>query len=194
MSVPAGAVAKRAVVIVGSSGAHDALGELLPALKLPADTTAIVLVHLPETGDACWPASLRRMTTQPVEEARDCAPASGGVLYAAPAGYHLLVECDGRFALSLEPRVRYVRPAADVLLPAAADCWGPALLAVVLSGANDDGAHGVTRVRERGGTIIVQSPEDADFPTMPRAALERIDADRVSDRWQLALEISAWMQ
>lgn len=187
------AAARNAVVLAGSSGAIAALGRILPKLPARADTAFIVLMHLPEHDPGTWPEGLRRRSAMPVAEAADRAPAVGGCLHAAPAGYHLLVEADGTFALSLDARESYVRPSADVLLDSAADCWRERLCAVMLSGANDDGAHALPRVHGRGGYIVVQDPGDAAFSAMPEAAIATLAANRVVTADQIAGEVIAWL-
>lgn len=185
--------ARNAVVLAGSSGAIAALGRILPKLPVRADTAFIVLMHLPEHDPGTWPEGLRRRSPVPVVEAADRAPASGRHLHAAPAGYHLLVEADGTFALSLDARESYVRPSADVLLDSAADCWRERLCAVILSGANGDGARALPRVHSHGGHIIVQEPEDAAFRAMPEAAIATVAVDRVVAADRIAGEVIAWL-
>lgn len=75
--------------------------------------------------------------------------------------------------------MRFVRPSVDVLFAAAADVYAESLLAVVLTGANDDGADGLVQVRQRGGYALVQDPNEAEAPQMPLAALTRAGADEV---------------
>lgn len=185
--------APRALVIVGSSGAYAALADLLPQLAVPDDVAVILLLHLPERGMPEGFSSIARLCTIPVEEAAERAPARGGVLHVAPPGYHLLVERDGCFSYSLHARERYVRPAADALLGSAADCWGPRLCACILSGANDDGANGMLAVHDRGGFSLAQAPSEAQFPKMPRAAIDAGGVQQVAMVRELRRELNQWM-
>lgn len=185
--------AARALVIAGSSGAYEALAEFLPQLAAPADVAAILLLHVPERGMPEGFSSFERLCKNPVVEAAERAPVLGGVLHLAPPGYHLLVERDGCFSYSLHERERYVRPAADALLGSAADCWGPRLCACILSGANDDGAHGMLAVRSRGGLSLAQAPCEAQFPSMPRAAIDAGGVQRVVTVPELAQALKQWM-
>jgi two-component system chemotaxis response regulator CheB len=114
-----------------------------------------------------------------VREAGDKDTIERGRVYVAPPDYHLLVEGDG-FALSVDEQVQYSRPSIDVLFDTAADVYGDRLIGVVLTGANEDGAYGLTRVKRRGGVTIVQDPETAEKRTMPDAAIATGAADRVA--------------
>jgi two-component system chemotaxis response regulator CheB len=87
------------------------------------------------------------------------------------------VENDRHFALSVDEHVRYSRPSIDVMFGSATDVYGAGLIGVVLTGANSDGAEGLARIRRRGGVAVVQTPEGAEAPTMPRAALDKAGAD-----------------
>jgi two-component system, chemotaxis family, protein-glutamate methylesterase/glutaminase len=111
-------------------------------------------------------------------EAGDKDAIEPGRVYLAPADYHLLVEPDG-FALSTEGPVRYSRPSIDVLLESAADTYGERMVGVILTGANDDGARGLARVKRHGGLTIVQDPETAEKRSMPAAAIATGAADQV---------------
>lgn len=113
-----------------------------------------------------------------VREAGDKDPIEPGSVYLAPPDYHLLVEPDG-FALSVEGMVQYSRPSIDVLFDSAADIYGPGLIGVILTGANSDGAYGLSRVRRRGGVTIVQDPDTAEKRDMPEAAIATGAADEV---------------
>jgi two-component system chemotaxis response regulator CheB len=106
-------------------------------------------------------------------EPDDKEPLKPRHVYLAASDYHLLVE-RGSLALSLEGRVQFSRPSIDVLFETAADAYGPEVVAVVLTGANDDGARGAARVRQAGGVVIVEDPASAERPEMPRAALAAV--------------------
>lgn len=170
------APARRAVMVGCSAGGLSALHELLrglPVLPVPI----ILLCHSGSEDMQMFCELLQRSTAMPVAEAEERSQPLPGRVYVAPSGYHLLIEKDGRFALNIDPRVEYSRPSIDVLFESGADAWGPGLVAVLLTGANADGARGAARVREAGGVVIVEDPETAAMPAMPLAALEHAGAD-----------------
>jgi two-component system chemotaxis response regulator CheB len=92
-------------------------------------------------------------------------------VYLAPSDYHLLVEADRTLALSTDELVHHSRPSIDVLLESCADAFGPAVVGMVLTGANEDGAVGLKAIAEAGGLVMVEAPESAFAATMPAAAL-----------------------
>ena len=102
-----------------------------------------------------------------------------GFVYFAPPNYHLLIETDHTFGLSIDPKVNYSRPSIDVLFESAANVYGPRLIAILLTGANNDGAKGLRLIKEKGGLVIVQDPRSAEFPFMPEAALQAVKPDFV---------------
>lgn len=173
------AVRIAAVALGGSAGGFKALAGILS--RLPAGYPAALLVALhmhPEQTDGHlqWMARHSRL---PVKEADDKEAALPGMVYLAPPNYHLLVEPDRSLALSVDRKVQFARPSIDVLFTSAADAYGPELAGVVLTGANSDGAQGLRHIKERGGLAVVQDPDDAEHPDMPRAALAAASPDYV---------------
>ncbi|HYF19419.1 MAG TPA: chemotaxis protein CheB [Ramlibacter sp.] len=163
--------ATEAVVIGASAGGIDALFTLFDDLPAPARAPLMVVLHLPDDHESRLVEIFAARLRFPVEEARPGAPAAPGRLYLAPAGYHLLVEPDRTFALSCDAPVLFSRPSIDVLMESCADAYGAALLGLVLTGANEDGARGLAAVAAAGGEAAVQDPETAAHAAMPRAAL-----------------------
>jgi two-component system chemotaxis response regulator CheB len=165
------------VVIGCSAGGLRALHSVLSSLHATLSVPVIVVFHngIEETEMLC--DLLRRKSALPVEEAREREVPRPGCVYIAPSGYHLLVEASQRFALSVDAKVCHVRPAIDVLFESAARVWRTGLLAVIMTGANADGAAGLRVVRHCGGTAIVQDPADAESPVMPESALQQAGAD-----------------
>mgnify|MGYP006147876351 CR=1 FL=1 len=103
----------------------------------------------------------------------------GGVVYVAPAGYHLSIETERSFSLSREEPRHFSRPSIDILFESAADAYGTGLLAILLTGANHDGARGLAHVKQQGGTTVVQDPTEARVAVMPRAALALHTPDHI---------------
>jgi two-component system chemotaxis response regulator CheB len=168
------------LVVMGASwGGLTALERILGALPGDFRTPVAIAQHRsPDGGSEGLARLLAGHCALPVVDADDKQPVEAGRVYLAPPDYHLLVEPDG-FALSMDEAVLYSRPSIDVLFESAADVYRDRLIAVVLTGANEDGAHGIATVKRLGGYAIVQNPVEAERPEMPRAALSAVDPDRV---------------
>ncbi|HEX4872905.1 MAG TPA: chemotaxis protein CheB [Nevskiaceae bacterium] len=169
----------RLIALCASTGGIEALRRLLGALPAQTRTPLVVIQHRADDDLQLLPRVLGATCALPLADAEPLEPLRPGRVYLAPAGYHLLLDRGPRLALSADEKVCNVRPSADVFLESAADVLGPGLLAVILTGANEDGAAGLHRVRARGGLAWVQDPATAEAPEMPAAALERAGADRI---------------
>lgn len=166
-----------AIVLGGSAGGMEALRTVLGVL--PADFSIPILVvnHLHPSDGGLFVEHLGAGLALPVCEVFDKQRIEPAHVYVAPADYHLLVERDGTMALSTDAKVNWARPSVDVLFESAARVWTDALVCVVLSGANNDGAEGARLVKSLGGLAIAQDPATAEQPVMPRAAIDRAGID-----------------
>jgi two-component system chemotaxis response regulator CheB len=169
----------RAVAIGGSAGGPQALVSALAALSPDFALPILVVQHLHFTDAGRFAEHLGRLVPLPVIEPCDKEPIKGGTVYTAPANYHMLVERDGTISLSVDAKVNWSRPSMDVLFESAARVWGSGLVAVVLSGANRDGARGLAAVRRAGGMTLAQDPGTADCPIMPQASIDAGVVDEV---------------
>jgi len=175
-----------AIAVGASAGAVEALGVLLPALPLELNVPVIVVVHVPPNRPSLMAELFAPRCALDVREAEDKQTIAPGTIWFAPPGYHLLVERDRSFALSIDEPVNFSRPAIDVLFSSAADTYRDRLLALILTGANQDGAAGAADVRAAGGLVAVQDPETAHAATMPALCIERAQPDFVGTLPQLA--------
>ena len=167
------------VAIGASAGGIDALFTMLKDLPAPYPVPVVTVLHLPEGHESQLAEVFGRRLNRPVQEAQAHAPIEPGVFYFAPPGYHLLVDNDRTFSLSCDPPVFYSRPSIDVLLESVADAYGERAVAIVLTGANSDGAQGLLRVKQAGGLALVQDPAEAAYPAMPQAAIDAAGPDYV---------------
>jgi two-component system, chemotaxis family, protein-glutamate methylesterase/glutaminase len=189
--MPQGTPAPRALVVVGgSAGGVEALRELVAGLPADLPAAVLVVVHVPPTGKSALPVILSRRGPLPARHAEDGAELRAGEVLVAPPDHHLVV-IDGRVGLTRGPQENGHRPAVDVLFRSAARSWGPRVVAVVLSGALDDGAAGVVAVKHRGGRCMVQA--DALFDGMPTAASRAHDPDAELPVAEIPGRLTAWL-
>lgn len=167
------------VVIGGSAGATAALIQLLPVFPADYPWPIAVVQHLHPLQDGYFVERFAHKCALTIKEADDKEPIKAGYVYFAPPNYHLLIEDDKTFSLSIDEKVNYSRPSIDVLFESAADVYAPWLVGVILTGANNDGAQGLRRIKEKGGLVIAQDPTTAESPYMPRAAIEATAVDHI---------------
>jgi two-component system chemotaxis response regulator CheB len=160
-----------AVVIGASAGGVEALSVLLPAVRGGIRAAILIVVHLPRGRDSLLPKIFAPLSAVAVKEAEDKEAIAPGTIYFAPPDYHLLVDEGPHLSLSCDEAVNWSRPSIDVLFASAADVYRQRLLAIVLTGGNQDGAEGLQAVRRAGGLTVVQDPASALCQTMPSEAL-----------------------
>jgi two-component system, chemotaxis family, protein-glutamate methylesterase/glutaminase len=170
VSEPSGARPERVVALAASAGGVEALRRVVS--DLPADFPAAVCIvlHISATSRSMLAPILDRGGPLPAVVAYDGAPLRPGLIYVAPADQHLLIGRDA-IELSRGPKENGVRPAADPMFRSLAAAWGESGVAVVLSGALDDGSAGAAAVSAAGGVVIVQDPGDALVRGMPESAI-----------------------
>ena len=168
-----------AVVVGLSAGGLNALKVLLPFIPVDFTMPMVIVQHLHPQQNRSYLESLAESCSLPVREAEEKEAVRPGIVYFAPPNYHLLIEMDRTFSLSIDPKVNFSRPSIDVLFETAAEAYGQRLIGMILTGASRDGAAGLRRIKENGGIAIVQDPATAEFPAMPSAALGETQVDHV---------------
>jgi two-component system chemotaxis response regulator CheB len=170
-------VAKKDIVVVGASaGGMEALQQLVRHLAADLDAALFVVWHTSPSVRSILPELLSKAGPLPAAFAVDREPVRSGKIYVAPPDHHMLLE-DGFVRIARGPKENRFRPALDPLFRSAAYVYGPRTIGVVLTGALDDGTAGLWTIKLRGGTAIVQDPEEALISSMPRNALEAVDVD-----------------
>lgn len=160
-----------AIVIGTSAGGLHTLTMLLEALPRNFSVPMIIVQHRSKEERTLLEEVLSQKCEIRIRQAEEKEKIEKGIVYFAPPDYHLLVEKDYSFSLTFDERVNYSRPSIDVLFETAAFAYNNKLVAIILTGANHDGAKGIRRVRKNGGTTIAQDPSEALYPAMPRAAI-----------------------
>jgi len=167
----------KAVVMGVSTGGVKALKYIFE--NLPADFPLPILVvsHILPEADNGLATLLDSVSALNVKEADEGEPLCSGTVYLAPPNYHLLVDSANSLELSVDPPVNFARPSVDVLFESASLVFGSSLVAVIMTGAGNDGSQGVMAVKGAGGVVIVQNPEDAEMDGMPKSALNAVEPD-----------------
>ncbi|HEY6348401.1 MAG TPA: chemotaxis protein CheB [Candidatus Angelobacter sp.] len=166
------------VVIGGSAGAVEAMQVVVSSLPAGLPAAVFMVLHVPSDSPSMLPQILGRAGPLPVKHAEDGELVRPGQIFIAPPDRHLTLN-DGVIRVIRGPRENRHRPAIDPLFRSAAKVYESRVIGVILSGHLDDGAAGLNAIHLRGGVVIVQDPEDAIAPQMPRAALQYGGVDYV---------------
>lgn len=166
------------IAIGASAGGVEALQAVVAGLPVDLPAVVLVVLHIPRQAPSALPGILDRAGPLPAVAARHGIPARPGTIYVAPADHHLLIH-DGHLELSVGPTENGHRPAIDPLFRSVAVAFGVGAIGVVLSGARDDGAAGLTEIVKRGGQAVVQDPNEALHRSMPASALEHVTTAHV---------------
>jgi len=181
-----------AVVIGASAGGVEVLSVLLAMIPADCRVSFFIVIHIPRERPSLLPELFAARCALPVREAEDKEPVQPGTVYFAPPDYHMLIDRGPALALSGDEPVHFSRPSIDVLFDSAADIYGERLMGLILTGANQDGAEGLAAVGRAGGRTVVQEPDSAAVPFLPRAALEAGPVDAVLSTEQLRALFATW--
>ena len=168
------------VICIGASwGGLNAVGQVLSDLPAAVDVPIVVAQHRSaDAQDGALAELLSGQSRRRVLDAEDKMRLEPSHVYIAPPDYHLLVE-RGSLALNVDERIQFARPSIDVLFESAADAYGPRVIGIILTGANEDGAHGLRRIKDSGGVAVIQDPAGATRRAMPDAAIAATVADAI---------------
>jgi two-component system, chemotaxis family, protein-glutamate methylesterase/glutaminase len=177
------------LVIGGSAGSLEVIMQLLPGLDRRNGLAVVIVLHR-KSNESVLVDLLSDITLWTVKEVEEKDSIEPGVIYLAPADYHLLIEKDWTFSLDFSEKVNYSRPSIDVTFESAADVFGPALVCLLLSGANADGTAGMRLVKKMGGLALVQDPLDAAVSYMPQQAIDSMKVDKIVKAAEMAVLIN----
>lgn len=169
----------RLIVVGASFGGLDAIRTLLHGLPPEMTVPIAVTLHIGTHSISNFIRKLNNESSFVVREAEDKVFMKSKTVYFAPPNYHLMVEKDFTLNLSADEKVNYSRPSIDVLFETAAWAFGPGVIGILLTGANDDGAAGLKAIHDNGGTAIVQDPTTAVSGIMPQAAINLFKPDYI---------------
>jgi two-component system chemotaxis response regulator CheB len=165
-----------ALIVIGASTGGVAALQTLASKLTPNIPAAILIVLHIGRRRSLLPEILQQTGPLPASHATNVTPLRAGHIHVAPPDHHLNV-VDGAMVLTCGPRENWTRPAIDPLFRTAARAQGRRVIGVILTGSLNDGSAGLRKVRDQGGTAVIQHPSDASSPMMPMSALRHAGAD-----------------
>ncbi|HVA29559.1 MAG TPA: chemotaxis protein CheB [Candidatus Baltobacteraceae bacterium] len=179
---------KRLVVVGSSAGGIEALSTLLGSLSSDFPAPVVIAQHLDPRVTSSLPSILAKRTSMSVVSVTDHQALHPGTAYLVPANKHVEIE-DGHVSVRSDGAAR-PKPSVDLLFSSAARAYGDRLIAVVLTGMGNDGTAGVRTVKDNGGTVVIEDPATATFPSMPASLpASMVDVIASIDRVGKELEI-----
>lgn len=182
------------VVVASSAGGPEALRQFFSSLPPNLPIGGAIVQHMAPGFTRMLSENLNQISHYWVREARNGDLISQGEFLVAPGGYHLSFTVHGVVQLLDAPRVKSVKPAADITFSSLAPLYRKRLAAVVLTGLGEDGLDGARVVRTHGGAILAQSRESSFAYFMPKAVIEADLADHIGSPVDLSLRIAALAQ
>ena len=184
-------VRKAKVVLIGcSAGGFTLVYDIVSKLPRNFPLPVIVVIHRSRKHKSSIEEILNSKSKLMVKVAADKDQLKRGNVYFAPSDYHLLLEPDESLTLDCSEPILYSRPSIDVTFQSVADVYHDNVIAILLSGANADGADGICYIHEKKGFTVVQHPDSAEVRTMPEAAINKWSADLILSN----LEIFSFME
>ncbi|HKL38610.1 MAG TPA: chemotaxis protein CheB [Bacteroidales bacterium] len=175
----------KAVIIGGSAGSFRVITRILNALPKHYPVPVLLNLHRLKHVRSGFVEALSIKSGIPVVEPYDKDSVKPGIAYLAPSNYHMYIELNKKIALSTEEAVNHSRPSIDLSFETAAHTYNKSLLGIILSGANKDGAWGLKKIKDAGGTVIVQDPKECEVATMTETALKMTEADYIYSTQQI---------
>ena len=168
-----------AIVIGVSSGGPNALRYIFSALPADFSIPIIIVQHIGPRSDSPWIKLANAKSNLPLKEADEKERIEKGNVYIAPPNYHLMIERNKTFSITIDERVNFARPSIDVLFESAAEAYANKLIGVILTGSSADGTAGLKKIKEYGGLTIAQHPETAESAFMPASAIAAVQMDYI---------------
>ncbi len=185
----------KVVVIGASTGGPRALQTVVSQLSASLPATFLIVQHMPVGFTRSLAERLNAVSELAVKEAEPGDTLENGRALVAPGGFHMVLDSNGQIALNQNPSVHGVRPAIDVTLLSAAEKFGSAMIAVILTGMGKDGTNGAALVHSMGGKVIAEDESTCVVWGMPRSVWEAGVADEVRPLNDVAMAIEravAW--
>ncbi len=181
------------VVVIGvSAGGMSALENIFSKLDRNCCLAFIVVQHVSPDSDDFLAKYLNEKSKLIVKQADEKETIQEGRVYLAPPNYHLLIEEDKTFSLTVDKKINHARPSIDLMFETAAYVYESSLIGIILTGANSDGSQGMKSIKTAGGLTLVQDPETAEMPMMPTEAIRAVEVDHVLSLGEIAVFLNRY--
>ena len=158
------------VGIGASAGGLGALMQFFEHMPVGNGMAFVVILHLSPNHESSAAEIFQRATTMPVIQVDAVTAIEADHVYVIPPSHDLTMN-DGHLQLSEPTRISGRHVAIDLFFRTLAQVHKERAIAIVMSGTGTDGAAGLARVKEQGGITLAQTPEDAEYDGMPKAAI-----------------------
>ncbi|HIE16212.1 MAG TPA: chemotaxis protein CheB [Bacteroidales bacterium] len=180
----------KALIIGGSAGSFKPVNNILKELPKNISIPVFLILHRLKHVRSGFVEALSLKSAIPVLEPFDKQRYQKGIAYLSPSNYHMYFDFGNKILLSTEEQVNHSRPSIDLSFMSAGYLFGNKLLAVILSGANTDGAKGMKVIQEFGGTTIVQNPDDCLIDTMTKGTINKIEPNYILNSDKIPIKIN----
>jgi two-component system chemotaxis response regulator CheB len=168
------------IAVAASTGGPAAIQHLVRMLPQELTTPIVIVQHMPPGFTRLFAERLERLSHYSTVEAADGDVIRRRTIYVAPGGMQTRIQRRGNeYLLAVAPRQSsdVHAPSADLLFESISVAYGPAAVAVVLTGMGDDGSRGIHAIKDAGGYVVAETSDSALIYGMPRAAVATGRAD-----------------
>jgi two-component system chemotaxis response regulator CheB len=167
------------LLLGGSAGSFRTIFNAVRIFPAGLDKAVLIVIHRKKNFFSEIEKLFADNSRMLLREVMDKDVINKNTIYIAPANYHTLIEKDNTFSLDVSDAVWYSKPSIDVTFESVSEIYKDKCTAVLFSGANQDGAEGLLKLRNQGALTIVQDPVDAETPEMPQAAIHMNAAEYI---------------
>ncbi len=175
----------KAIVIGGSAGSYKIVLRIISELPKNCNIPVFICLHRLRSARNGFSETMRIKSALKIIEPVDKQIIEQNSIYVAPANYHMILSDDFTINLSVEEEINHSRPSIDITFHSAAELYKENLLGIILSGANNDGAFGMLKIKENGGLTIAQNPKECEISVMPECCIENHCISRIESTGEI---------
>lgn len=183
----------KAIVIGGSAGSYKVVLKLISVLPKNLNLPVFICLHRLRSARSGFSETMRVRSPLKIVEPLDKEKIVPGVIYVSPANYHMYITTNNLIQLSVEDEVNHSRPSIDITFQSAAELYRENLMGIILSGANNDGAFGMLKIKEMGGITIAQNPAECEISVMPDCCIENKSVTRIESTQEIIESIKKFI-